>query len=170
MRFCYWAAITALAATLALICGCGRPTLPGSQFADEKARTRVSEPSTSPLPEEPVLEWGNAEAEVRVVAYYPIDDAHQRLRELLEGFADEYGDRIYVRYIDPRTPEGYGMYQRAGLQATAVLVNGDSTVEMDKGGLTVEVTFAQQMGRFWTADDLKKAVAMKIEEAYGGSS
>jgi hypothetical protein len=170
MKHCHWTPAIAFAAALALACGCGRPTLPGRHFSGGKARTTVSQPSTSPLPEEPVLEWGNAEAKVRVVAFYPIDDEHQRLKEVLQEIADEYGDRVYVRYADPRTPEGAGMFQRAQLNATSVLINGENTVEIRTGGVTREVTFAQQMGRFWTAKDLNAAVAQEIAEVYGAGS
>jgi hypothetical protein len=158
----------ALAAALALVGGCGRPTLPGSQFSEGEVQTTTAQRSTSPLPEEPVLQWGDPDAKVRVAAYYPIDDDHQRLREVLEEIAATYGDEVYVQYADPRTPEGGAMFQRAQLQARTVLVNGESTKEIEKSGIATEVTFAQEMGRFWTADDLKMVVAdevAKVREA-----
>jgi hypothetical protein len=32
------------------------------------------------------------------------------------------------------------------------------------------VDFSQEMGRYWTADDLKKAVAEEVERQYGKGS
>jgi hypothetical protein len=162
--------VIAIAAALALVGGCGRPTLPGSHFSEGEVQTTTSQPSTSPLPEEPVLQWGNPEAKVRVAAYYPIDDAHQRLREVLEEIAETYGEEVFVQYADPRTPEGGAMFQRAQLQARTVLINGESTKEIAKSGIVTEVTFAQEMGRFWTADDLKMAVAGEVAKAQEAGS
>jgi hypothetical protein len=169
MKPCRWAWRAILATSLALAGGCGRPTLPGTQFSQEKTRTPVSEQAASPLPEEPILEWGDPEAEVRVVAFFPIDDDHAALRDLLRGLAEEHAGQIYVKYVDPRTPEGNALFRRGELQVTTVLINAESTVIIEANGRSAEVTFAREMGRFWTANDLKRAVAQEVGKAYGGT-
>ncbi|NIR03233.1 MAG: hypothetical protein GTN78_24040 [Gemmatimonadales bacterium] len=166
MKVSRWAWTALLAAPLAAVTGCGRPTLPGSQFAEPKVRRSVSKPATSPLPEEPILEWGNPDARVRVVAFYTIDDEHERLRELLAGLAEAHPDKVYVRYADYRTPQGNLLFRQAELQVPTVLINKESSVTIEKSGRPLEVTFVQEIGRYWTQDDLTIAVAQEVAKTY----
>jgi hypothetical protein len=169
MKLCRWVCIAILAASFALAGGCGRPTLPGTQFSQEKTRPVAPEQPTSPLPEEPILEWGDPDAEVRVVAFYPIDDDHTVLTDLLRGLAEEHAGRIYVKHVDPRAPEGNALFRRAELQVTAVLINAENSVIIEANGRSREVVFVREMGRFWTANDLRMAVAQEVRDAYEGT-
>ncbi len=170
MRYCRWLWTLPLAAAVTVWAGCGRPTLPGRQFKEEKAETATTSPAQSPLPEEAVLEWGDPEGKVRVVAFYPIDDQHQTLMDLVKGLADEYPGKVYVKYVDYRTPQGRGMFARAELTVPAVLINGESSRDAKVGSYVREVDFVQEMGRFWTPQSLKDAVAREVEKAYGPGS
>ncbi len=158
---------------LLLVCavlagGCGRPTLPGQQFKDasETAPGAVG-PDTSP-PAEPVREWGPEDAKVEVIAYYPMDERHQRLIELLRVAAEEkYPGKLHAKYVDYRTPEGQAMMRRAELQVSAITINGENSAELHSPAGVRIVDFVRDMGRFWTADDLEQAIDEAVAEAYG---
>ncbi len=50
----------------------------------------------------------------------------------------------------------------------AILINGESSVELQSAAGPRIVDFVKEMGRYWTADDLREAVAQAIAQAYGG--
>lgn len=146
--------------------GCGRPTLPGQQFTRDLADTRPTQRPDSPLPPEPVLEFGPPEARVRVVAFFPIDEERKPLIEVMKGLADEHRGRVFVRYVDYRTPEGFQIWQRAGMQSEGVLINGERSVEIEADPQPYRVEFVQPMGRWWTETDLRRAVAQEVARLY----
>ena len=154
-----------MAAVGLVLAGCGEPTLPGRQFAGERAVTSTAPPPDGAVPEKGVLEWGSPEAKVRVLAFYPVDDAHKELMDLLKGLAHEYQGKVYVRYVDYRTPEGAAIFQRAEGKGRALLINSQSSATIEaKPPYTVD--FVQEMGRFWTAEELKKAIAQEVAKQY----
>ena len=157
-------------AGMAAVGGCGRPTLPGQQFQGERAVTSTAPPVESPLPEKPILEWGPAEAKVRVVAFYAMDDAHRKVLELVKGFAARYPGKVYAKYVDYRTREGMVVFQRAEMKSPGVMINGESSATIEAKPYPYQVDFVQEMGRYWTADDLEKAVAQAVARAYGGAA
>ena len=167
MKRCRWAWTIFLAAVAALPAGCGRPSIPGRQFRGERVGTTASAPTTSPLPEQPYLEWGPSDAKVRVLAFFPIDDEHRRLIDVLKGLADEYPGKLYVKYVDYRTPEGRAILERSEMTSLGLLINGESSVEIKGEPHSRTVDFFQEMGRFWTSADLKAAVAQEIAKVYG---
>jgi hypothetical protein len=149
-----------------ILAGCGRPTLPGQQFKGE-LRTVPGAAEKTPLPEKPVLEWGPSDAKVRVVAFYPIDEPHQRLIDLLESFPKTYPGEVYAKYIDYRTPEGAQLFTTAQLTVPCVAINGSTSVDLSSPLGPRTVDFVKDMGRYWTADDLEEAVAQAVAKAYG---
>lgn len=159
----------ALLLALAVIAGgCGRPTLPGQQFQGERQTSPGTVESESPLPEQAIHEWGPEDAKVQVTAFYPIDERHQRLIDLLKEAAEEkYPGKLYVKYVDYRTPEGMALMRRAELQVQAILINGENSLELDSPIGIRTVDFVRDMGRFWTADDLREAIDQEIAKAYG---
>lgn len=159
------AALLALGAMA--IGGCGRPVLPGQQFRGEKARTSSVNPTTSPLPQNPVIEEGTDTAKVRIVAYYPIDDDHKVLIDLLKGFVKEYPGKVYIKYIDYRTPTGQQAFANAKMTVPGILINTEKEFVIDAKPQPYTVDLSQDMGRYWTADDLKKAVAQEVARQYG---
>jgi len=161
-----WAWAAGTTALVLVAVGCGRPSLPGRHFSGEQAETTTSAPVESPLPEKPYFEWGDADAKVRVLAFFAIDDAHAELRELLEGLAEEHRGKVYVRYVDYRTPEGAAIFQRAEATGRAVMINGETGIDIETDGGFYTVDFVQEMGRFWTAEDLKKAIAQEVARQY----
>lgn len=158
---------------VALVGGCGRPTLPGTHFEGERPVPLAEERQQGPLPEEPIIEMGDPEAEVRIEALFPIDDAHRPLIELLRELTEQYSGKLYVRYADYRTPEGRMV--RSGLKDAPVgisvlQINGKSEFQLTRAANPYKVSFLQDMGRFWAAEDLKAVVAEEVAAAYGETS
>ena len=168
-RTAWLSSILITIAAVVLAAGCGRPTLPGQQFQGER-RVVPGTVADTPLPEQPILVWGSEDAKVRVTAFFPIDEPHQRLRDLIESIAEEYQDKVYIRYADYRTPEGAYLLAQAELQVSAILINGENSVELESPTGPRTVDFVKDMGRYWTGDDLREAVAQAVAEAYGGGS
>ena len=167
MRHSTLAWLVGLIGLVALAVGCGRPSLPGQQFSGEKAETTASPPIVSPLPEEAILEWGVDSARVRVLAFLPIDDEHKQLMELLQGLVEENPGKLYVRYVDFRLPAGRAIFERSGASGRMVQINGESAVELEQeNGRTYTVELVQEIGRYWTADDLKKGILQEIARQY----
>lgn len=155
-----------VSAALLLSAGCGRPTLPGQHFQGERRVATGSTNTDTPLPEKPIHTWGSEDARVRVTAFYPIDEPHQRLMDLLESIAEEYQDKVYIRYADYRTPEGAQLFAVAELQVGSVLINGENSFELQTPTGTRTVDFVKEMGRYWTSDDLRDAVAQLVAQEY----
>jgi len=156
-----------LGLALALLAGCGRPTLPGRQFRDEQARTSSVREITSPLPKEPMWEAGASAAKVRIVAFYPIDDDHKQLQESLKGLVKQYPGKVYVKYVDFRTLEGQQAFTAANMTVTGLLINGRKEYTIPAKPNPYTVDFAQDVGRYWTLEDLKLAVAQEVAAVYG---
>lgn len=167
MRRSCWEWVVGLGVVLVAAVGCGRPSLPGRQFRDERAISTTSPPATSPLPKQPYFEWGASDAKVRVVAFFPIDKAHQKLMDLLKGLAQRYPGKVYAKYVDYRTPEGRIIFQRAEMKSPGLMVNSESSVMIEAKPYSYQVDFVQEMGRFWTGEDLEKAVAQAVARASG---
>jgi len=155
---------------LAVAAGCGRPVMPGQQFRGEKARTSSVKPTTSPLPEKPTIEEGPQDAKVRIVAFFPIDDDHKNLIDLLKGFVKQYPGKVYIKYTDYRTPQGQAAFESAKMTVPGVMINTEKEYVINAKPQPYTVDFSQDMGRYWTAEDLKKAVAQEVEKLYGKSA
>jgi hypothetical protein len=153
--------------TLLALPGCGRPTLPGQQFRGKRAETSSVRPATSPLPKQPFWEVGPQDAKVRIVAFYPIDDEHKALMDLLKSLAKQYPGKVYVKYTDPRTMEGQQAFEAARMTVVGLMVNTKKELTINAKPTPYTVDFSQEMGRYWTSDDLKAAVAQEVATAYG---
>ena len=72
-----------------------------------------------------------------------------------------------MKYVDYRTPQGYEVFQNAKMTVSGLMINSekDYTIHAKPNPYTVD--FSQEMGRYWTADHVKKAVAEEIEKQYG---
>jgi len=169
-RFAWLSIMLVVTAGILLAAGCGRPTLPGQQFQGERRALPGSAATDTPLPDKPIYAWGPEDAKVRVTAFFPIDEPHQRLMDLLESLAQEHQDKVYIRYADYRTPEGAQLFAQAQIQVSGILINGESSVDLESATGPRTVDFVKEMGRYWTGDDLREAVAQAVAAAYGGGS
>ena len=166
MDRCRWLGAVLPVLGLAACAGCGRPVLPGQQFKGPKAKTSSLEPVTSALPKQPFFEAGSKEAKVRIVAFFAIDDGHKPLMDLLKSLAQQYPGKVYVKYIDYRTEQGAAAFASAKMTVPGVMINLQKEYRIEAKPHPYDVDFSQDMGRYWTADDLKKAVAQEVQKIY----
>jgi len=159
--------LTIVLCVAAVVCGCGRPALPGRQFQGDIAPTSSVKPADSPLPAEPIIEMGPADARVRIVAFLPMDDGHKQVMDLLKGLVEQYSGKVYVKYADYRTMRGQEAFQKAKMITPGILLNAKTEHVIQAGPQPYTVDFTQDMGRYWTAEDLKLAVAQEVATAYG---
>jgi len=163
-----WLWFACVGAILAALSGCGRPVLPGQQFKEERSGPPMAAATDTPLPEQGVYEWGEEDAEVQVAAFYPIDEYHKELMDLLKNAATEkHKGKIAVKYVDYRTPQGRALFAEEGIQVSTVLINGENSIELktEYGPRTVD--FVRDVGRFWTLEDLAQAIDQAVAETYG---
>ena len=107
---------------------------------------------------------------VHLEAFYPGDQDHKDIKQLVLGFPKQYPGVVSAEFIDFRQGEGFDRWRAAGLNCGAVLVNGKQTVALQEADGEREVTFTHAIGGEWTADDLRAAVAQVVAEAPGGST
>jgi hypothetical protein len=167
MRQIAWAVLLLIPLSL-LLAGCGRPVTPGSQFRGGQVITNTGATSSSEAPKAPFWEAGPTDAKVRILAFLYIDPEHKVAQDTLRSLAKQYQGKLYVKYVDFRTPEGQQIMQRANSTGSGLLVNGETTVDVTKGGATHVANFGGEMGRYWTADDIKEVVAQEVAKAYPG--
>jgi hypothetical protein len=167
MRRVSWMAVGLLVTAL-LVSGCGRVRVPGrNEFGGKTAVTTVTKPPTNPVPKQPWFEAGPPEAKVRILAFFPMDDYRKPVLDLLKELARQYHGKVYVKCTDIRTPEGQQARQRAGGIGTGLLIDGQGTMTIQAKPNPYSRDFNQDMGTFWTSDDLKAAVAQEVARVYG---
>jgi len=159
--------VIVVALAIGLSVGCGRPTVPGQQFQAERFDPQGGERESGALPENPIRQWGEEGAKVQIEAYYPIDESHEVVMALLEELAEGHPGKVHAKYVDYRTREGAQLLAQRQMGGTGLLINGNVRVKIQAEPNPYEVEFVGDMGRFWTADDLRAAVAQEVKAAYG---
>lgn len=155
---------------VALAPGCGKPTLPGRQFTGERATIPGLVATDTPLPDKPFQEWGPKDAKVRVLAFFPIDEPHKKVLDLVKEVAEKHPGKVYAKYVDYRMPEGKKLFRQSGASGVCITINGRASADLPSKYGPRTVDFVREMGRYWTADDLRAAVAQEVEKEYGESS
>ena len=80
---------------------------------------------------------------------------------------EENPGKLDVRYEDIRLPAGRAIFERSGASGRMVQINGESEIEIEEeNGRTYTVDLVQEIGRYWTADDLKKGILQEIARQY----
>ena len=167
MKRVLWMGVGVLVTAL-FASGCGRVGLPGkNEFGGRKAITTTAKPPTNPIPKQPWFEAGSPDAKVRIIAFFPMDDYRKPVMDVLKGLAKQYPGKVYVKYTDTRTREGQQAQTRAGGTGPGLLINSQSSMTIQAKPNPYEVDFNQDMGRYWTEDDLKAAVAQEVARVYG---
>ncbi len=96
-----------------------------------------------------------AKPDITVVAYYPGNEKHKPLRELVEGLPKKYGSRVAARFVAFDTDEGFKeWHEEKGLTCGAILINDEQTWTYEQDGQVKEVTFKMAEGGEWTKADL----------------
>jgi len=158
--------VMVLIAVVSLAPGCGQFRMPGQQSGKLASKGTVM-PSTGPLPKQTSFEVGSKEAKVRIIAFFPMDEGRKPVIDLLRGLVKEYPGKVYVKCTDLRTPEGRAARESTGGSGPGLLVNGESSVTIEAKPDPYTMEFNQDMGRFWTEEGLRAAVAQEVARAYG---
>ena len=108
---------------------------------------------------------GNADAPIKVEAYYPLNESHQFIVDYLFEFAEAHPDQVYVEVVDMQTPEGRKRWQDTGLSCAGVFINGKTQHQITIEGKTETVDFIKRMGVFWTSEDFEAVVKQLLEAA-----
>lgn len=103
-----------------------------------------------------------SKAEVKVVAFYPGNEDHKPIRDLVEGLSKEYGGRVSGEFVDFTSDEGFKKWRGAGLSCGAILINDQQTWSYKQAGADKEVTFMMAEGGEWTKDDLHGVIKMLL--------
>ncbi|HJN18870.1 MAG TPA: substrate-binding domain-containing protein [Armatimonadota bacterium] len=97
-------------------------------------------------------EWDGETIEVR--AYYPGNEGHNYIREIVEEVAEKYGNKVDTEFIDFTSDDGYPRWRAAGMSCGGFLVNGEQTLTCERDGKDVDVFFGRGEGGEWNREDL----------------
>ena len=103
-----------------------------------------------------------------MIAYYPMDEQkdHKLLMDQMKAFVKQYPGKVYVKYIDIRSEQGQSERKASGGESQGLLINGASSVMIQAKPQAHPVNFDLDLGRYWTLDNLKDAVAQAVAKAY----
>ena len=165
-----WWAMALIPFLLVPLSGCGRHHPPWEKTP--KANITMF-PTPKDRPSKDFLEWGPEDAKVRIIGFFYIskaDPRSEKTMELLEGLTKQYPGKVYAKYWDLRTRAGLAARSITGKSGSnlGLVIDGKSEVKV-QGEKQYTVDFNQEMGRYWTEDDLKTVVAQEVKEKYGPS-
>ncbi len=105
-----------------------------------------------------------AEVRVTVEAFYPDNEGHQQIKEMLDRVESDYGGAVSTEFIDFQSDEGFERWRSEGLTCGAVLVNGERNVTITGDGEDRQVSFTMGPGTYWEEKDLAAAVEQALEK------
>lgn len=101
---------------------------------------------------------------VQITAWIDAESPCQRATiRLLHELEEEAPDRLDVRIIDVATQEGRARLEEHGLDATAIEIDGYTTLAWGEGDSRRIVTFMHPAGFTWTHPDLRAAVEAALQ-------
>jgi len=103
--------------------------------------------------------------DITVVAFYPGNEKHQPIRDLVEGLPNKYGPRVSGEFVDFTSDEGFKKWHdEKGLTCGAILINDEQNWTYEQDGKIKEVTFKMAEGGEWTTADLHAVVQKLLKE------
>ena len=110
------------------------------------------------------VEPGGGEPKVTVQAFFPDNEGHQEIKDMLADVEEKYGNDVSTEFIDFQTDEGFERWQAAGLTCGTVLINGERNMTITEDGEDREVSFTMGPGTYWNEDDLAAAVGQLLKQ------
>lgn len=127
------------------------------------APTKTSE-TTKGKPEAPAAKVDTSKALVKVIAFYPDTEGHAKIKQLVNGLNQKYGGKVAAEFVNIGSDEGFKRWHDdAGMSCGGILIDDQQTWTYEKSGKPVEVTFKQQVGGEWTADDLYAVISKALK-------
>lgn len=102
---------------------------------------------------------------VTVVAFYPDNERHTAIKNLVLGLPKQFGNKVKGEFVDFTTDEGFKTWQAAGMTCGGIQINKEQTWTYVKDGKPTEVTFKMAMDGEWTKADLEAVVKKALAEA-----
>jgi len=134
-----------------------------SGLPDERAGLAPAQPATGQATWGPVAAPGKA----AVVAFFPDDADHKPVRALLASLPQRFPGRVTVEvhnFRDPSgDPQGFQMWQNAGLGCAGILINGKNSFTVGAGKAAHQVRFQRKMDVIWTQQELLDALAQELK-------
>lgn len=128
-------------------------------FFQENRKRQQAPPPAPPVTAAKPQESGSANAPIKAVAFYPLNEGHKFIADYLLKFAEEHPDQIHVTVYDMQSPDGMKQWQSSGLTCAGVLVNGKTKHSVKRAdGKTEEVDFVKRMGVNWQQEDFEALV------------
>jgi molybdate transport system substrate-binding protein len=94
-------------------------------------------------------------APIEVEAYYPDNEGHAHIKQLVEGLSKRYPGKVEGEFVDFTSDEGYvRWHDERKMSCGGILLNGQQTFLVNRAGKMVEVTFMMGEGGEWTREDL----------------
>jgi len=91
---------------------------------------------------------------IRVEAYYPGNEDHKYVQELMADVNKKYAPAVHAEFIDFTSDEGYERRKAAGLSCGTILINGEYNVTIETDGESRDVMFQMGKGAYWNPEDL----------------
>jgi len=127
-----------------------------------------------PAPEAADADAGSsADAEgsalVEIVAYFPGNEEHQFIRDLLTAEEKKHPGLVKTRFVDFNSDDGYTEWTDRGFTCGTIVVNDKYEFEVQKNGQKVPVAFRQspEHGQ-WAEEDLGLVVEQELKAAQSG--
>lgn len=111
----------------------------------------------------PTVVQNQANAKVRIEAYYPFNEEHLFIKEYLETLPQKFNGQVKVECIDFRSDKGYLRWRKTGLSCGGILINGKEKFTITEGGQRKEIEFLKRMDMSWTKDELEAAIKQELE-------
>ena len=162
-----WTRRLALAAVLLALGGCSK-SKPGTRVEQDRMAQASRENSGPGGAMADVIERGEKKARVKIEAYYPLNQEHQPIADLVLGFAEKYPGEVYVRVADFRSDQGKKLWYDSGLTCGGIQINGKSEILLE--GKKEPTRFLQAIDVYWTQEELEAAVAEAVKAARSSPS
>ncbi len=115
-------------------------------------------------PQQPITTPIINSSHVNVVAYLDVElPCQQSTVHLLRELEAENPERVRAGIIDIGAADGRRRWEEAGLDTTAIAIDGNTTVSWGEGDSRRTVSFLHPVGFSWTHDDLRAAISAALQ-------
>jgi len=143
----------------------GALSQPGASPSAEGEEAAVGDIRIPPSPPEA------ANAKVIIKAFYPLNEGHKEIIEVLKDLEKRHLGKVRVEAYEIRKPdekpEDFAAWRKTGLSCAGIFINGQDTVKVKDAQGEREVTFHRAMGGEWTKAELIAAVEQEVKRQYG---
>lgn len=100
----------------------------------------------------------NSSAQVKIDAYYPLNEEHSFIGDYIKSFENKYPGKVSVRLVDFRSSDGYDEWRKSGLSCGGVIINGKSAFDIETSEGPKTIRFLRRLDTFWSREDFEKVL------------